>query len=180
MSGLRKPSSDSAEAAATISLGAPSRAPSNDHLDGLARATRPAGRSSSGWGLPARTVSRFRVSSYLTISTLPSPRRIAAGRRCDFCGTFPVLSDRMGLSKRWGLPTTLPCGARTFLPHPWVPAIARRPDAYSVPRRGPRGKTDADDPRPTVSRSAASPWIICACGLARSGASDKATMNPST
>jgi hypothetical protein len=53
------------------------------------------------------------VSSYLTVSPLPFRQLVRAGRRrFAFCGTDP-----WGFPP-WALPSTLPCGARTFLPPP--------------------------------------------------------------
>ena len=53
------------------------------------------------------------VSSYLTLSPLPpalDTRRCRPGRRSTLCGTGPWGRPR------WPLASTLPCGARTFLP----------------------------------------------------------------
>ena len=48
------------------------------------------------------------VSSYLTVS--PLPRRLL--RRG---GLFSVALSLPGRAERWALPTTTPCGVRTFL-----------------------------------------------------------------
>ena len=75
-----------------ISLGPPSRTAANDLPEDLS-----AGRAILLLGLPpggvcrATPLMRGAVSSYLTVSPLPSPRE--AVRRFDFCGTFPVLAN---------------------------------------------------------------------------------------
>src|SRR5947207_11472816 len=67
----------------------------------------------SGWGLPSRPVTRPLVSSYLTVA--PLPRR---------GGLFSVALSAG--RPAWALPSTLPCGVRTFL-DPVTRAAAARP-----------------------------------------------------
>ena len=82
MSDLRKPGSDAAEAVATISLREPLRIRSNDLLGelGVGHAAPLAVFLRVGFTC-TKAVSRNRVSSYLTISTLPSstPKNWQAG-----------------------------------------------------------------------------------------------------
>src|SRR5215510_10115106 len=59
-----------------------------------------------GFTEPARSPAPL-VSSYLTVSPLPYGEAV---RRFAFCGTEPWGSPP------WPLASTLPCGARTFLP----------------------------------------------------------------
>jgi len=63
-----------------------------------------------GFTEPARSPAPL-VSSYLTVSPLPPSTLVESWwRRSTFCGTGP-----WGFPP-WALPSTLPCGARTFLP----------------------------------------------------------------
>ncbi len=80
MSGSRKPGSGSARAAATISLGSPLQDTSNDQPEGLGagHATFLLGLSPGGV-CRAGEVTYPEVSSYLTISPLPSPVTWPAG-----------------------------------------------------------------------------------------------------
>src|SRR5437867_7187170 len=54
----------------------------------------------SGWGLPSRPVTRPLVSSYLTVSPSPLPRRraVIGGGRSVLCGTFRG-SPRLGVTQ---------------------------------------------------------------------------------
>ena len=73
----------------------------------------------SGWGLPSRPVTRPLVSSYLTVSPLPLPRPSPReSLRGDPGGTGGGRFVSVALSAghpAWALPSTLPCGVRTFL-----------------------------------------------------------------
>ncbi len=62
--------------------------------------------SCSGWGLPSRPVTRPLVRSYRTVSPLPL--------RCRKGGLS--LWHYPSRRRAWALPSTLPFGARTFLP----------------------------------------------------------------
>ena len=75
---------------------------------------------SPGGVYPAKDVTAPAVSSYLTISPLPMIRRASA---VYFLWHFPWDCSR------WTLPTTLSCGARTFLDMalPWRDRYARSP-----------------------------------------------------
>src|SRR5207302_4635286 len=64
-----------------------------------------------GFAKPMRSPAPL-VSSYLTVSPLP-PRHPRGHRRDG--GLLSVALVR-GVSPPWALPSTLPCGARTFLP----------------------------------------------------------------
>ncbi len=81
---------------------------------GPPKKARPPIRSCSGWGLPSRPVTRPLVRSYRTVSPLPSPIGAEGGLSLWH---FP--SRR----RAWELPSTLPGGARTFLPE----SRSRRP-----------------------------------------------------
>ena len=93
----------------TISLRLSLRTASNDLPEdlGAGHATLLFGLSPSGV-CHARTVSCPAVSSYLAFSPLPSSSNRQAG------GVFSVALSLFD-KERWALPTTLPCGARTFL-----------------------------------------------------------------
>jgi len=93
--------------------------------DGLERPTRvPRGPrvwtpiwSCFEWGLPCRSVARLAVRSYRTVSPLPDP----LARPSAVCSLLHFPSARAAQA----LPGTLPCEARTFLPHASMAAIAR-------------------------------------------------------
>lgn len=80
--------------------------------------------SCSRWGLPSQPVTRLLVGSYIKRRTAPPFHPYREGhpsRRYVFCCTFPTLrptGTRANPSAFgwWALPTTSPCGARTFLP----------------------------------------------------------------
>lgn len=125
MPGPRKPGSAvRPKAAAAISLGASSRTPANDLPEDLG-----AGSAILLFGLPpggvCRAVPVFRdaVSSYLTVSPLPS--LLPAVRRFDLCGTFPVLAD----------------GGRYPPPCPWEPGLSSRSAKLPAAARGPGART---------------------------------------
>ena len=63
-------------------------------------------RPCSRWGLPSLRLTTELVVFYTTVSAFP-----AISRGFLFCGTFLISSPR-----QLPLATTLPCGARTFLP----------------------------------------------------------------
>jgi len=125
-SGLRKPGSGAAEAVTAISLEPPSRTVANDLPEDLS-----AGRAILLLGLPpggvcrAAPLARGAVSSYLTVSSLPSLSGTSPSSSPAVCFLwhFPCSCER------WALPTTLPWGARTFLPQQVLPAAVQRPDA---------------------------------------------------
>ena len=70
----------------------------------------------SGWGLPSQPVAGLLVRSYRTISPLPrgQPSTRKRARAADVAVSF--LWHFPWGCPRWALPTTLPCGVRTFLP----------------------------------------------------------------
>jgi hypothetical protein len=111
---------------AAISLGAASPRPSMRPTREL-RAGHPLPAwPCSGWGLPSRPVARPLVSSYLTFSPLPLLETV---------GTDPVSSGGRSVSvalsaghPAWALPSTLPCGVRTFL------------ERHTIPRPRPPGR----------------------------------------
>ena len=103
------------------------KADGGDHLSGTrlaARLERPTrklrtGRATSLFGLSPGGVCRAgdvaapAVSSYLAVSPLPpEPQEGVPGAREAVCSLWHFPGPR----GRWGLPTTSPCGARTFLP----------------------------------------------------------------
>src|SRR5436309_9768473 len=105
-------------------------APGGGHLSGsrvaatLLRPTRgrrtgrpPPAWPCSGWGLPGRPVARPPVSSYLTVAPLPLP---STRRRAVFAdGGWRSVSVALSAGRpAWALPSTLPCGVRTFLDPP--------------------------------------------------------------
>jgi hypothetical protein len=97
---------------AAISLGRALPRASSD-LPGVQarRATSPPVRSCSGWGLPCRGRRRPRgalLPHLFTLAAGLSPRSAVCFLwRCPGRGPLEP--------RRWALPTTLPCGARTFL-----------------------------------------------------------------
>lgn len=112
-------------AVTAISLGPSSRTAANDLPEDLS-----AGRAILLFGLPpggvcrAGPVARSAVSSYLTVSPLPSP---TSGRPA-VCSLWHCPCSR----ERWALPTTLPWGARTFLPRRVPPAAVQGPSAGTL------------------------------------------------
>ena len=62
----------------------------------------------------ADTVTSVAVRSYRTVSPLPVPAGFAAERPSAVCSLWRFPGPR----GRWALPTTVPCGARTFLCQP--------------------------------------------------------------
>src|SRR5207244_6262148 len=94
----------------------------------------------SGWGLPSRPVTRPLVSSYLTVSPLPLP---PASSRFEGGGRSVSVALSAG-HPAWALPSTLPCGVRTFL------------DAHSRSRRG--RPADSSNP-PSIRASRAVPRV---------------------
>src|SRR5439155_23566104 len=70
-------------------------------------------------GEKARRGASCRSSSCLLTVHRP-PSTVHHPRRYPFCCTFPVLRQPESRLGRWALPTTAPCGARTFLsPRRW-------------------------------------------------------------
>ena len=67
----------------------------------------------SRWGLTAAASPQTAGRSYRPISPLPRCRRRRGGM---FLCHFPSSAPDWSLAKAWGLPSTLPGGARTFLP----------------------------------------------------------------
>ncbi len=78
--------------------------------------------SCTRWGLPCRFCHQNRGALLPHHCTLTCRQR--RHRRYVFCGTFP--RRRLKLDDGWALPTTVPCGVRTFLP-----AFAERPPGHS-------------------------------------------------
>src|SRR5205814_9098465 len=96
------------------------------------RRPKPAARSLSylallrvGFTEPIRSPGPL-VSSYLTVSPLP----LASERRSAFCGTDPWGRPP------WPLASTLPCGARTFLPRESPRAGDRPAFSGAIKERG--------------------------------------------
>jgi hypothetical protein len=119
---------------AAISLGRALPRASSD-LPGVQvrRATSPPVRSCSGWGLPCRKRRRFRGALLPHLFTLAAG--LSPGSAVCFLWRCPGRSPRG--PRRWALPTTLPCGARTFLDaRPEGPRRGRtRPQRHFTPRR---------------------------------------------
>src|SRR5207245_6968903 len=112
---------------ATISLGAASPRPSCGLPGGDERGRPPPAWPCSGWGLPSRPVTRPLVSSYLTVAPLPPPRR-----RAVFGGGRSFSVALSAGHPAWALPSTLPCGVRTFLdpsPRRGRPADSSTPES---------------------------------------------------
>jgi hypothetical protein len=65
-------------------------------------------QSCSGWGLPSRPVTRPLVRFYRTVAPLPWGKQM-------FCPGGLFLWHYPWGRPHWALPSTLPCGARTFL-----------------------------------------------------------------
>ncbi len=83
----------------------------------------------SRWGLPSQPVTRLLVGSYPAISPLPGPG-FEAEPAVSFCCTFPILGPTLRTDLgRWTLPTTVSCGARTFLSPAPPRKRARTPDS---------------------------------------------------
>jgi hypothetical protein len=80
---------------------------------------------------PASPVTRTAVRSYRTISPLPHGRRPrqAASESCE---AVSFLWHCPGPCGRWVLPTTVPCGARTFLPGSGLPRSRGDRSAHSA------------------------------------------------
>src|SRR5207253_1333289 len=102
---------------------------------------------SPGGACRAAPVTRSAVRSYRTVSPLPEfPPAVSSLWRCP--------ASRLG----WPLASTLPCGARTFLPRPKAPASARAAltaaDSNSSARRLPGWTSRRRGSSPRAARGA--------------------------
>ena len=120
---LRKPSSVGTFVPVTIPLGASLPARSSDQPGDMTRAARPLLGLAPGGVCRASPVTGGAVRSYRTVSPLP-PAVLADGgvAVCFLWHCPPGRPD-------WPLTSTLPCGARTFLPRRRAsrPGRSRRP-----------------------------------------------------